>query len=506
MSDCNRWIVLSDREALGEALSVADREFLLAHARTCAECGAEHEVWQSLERAGASVESEKPPPPRALQPKHRSRRAFAALAFASAAAGVVALGVMRMAAHAPAAPAPAALAPAESSACVELASGDVDVDGRQPPVGARLVPGAVVSTRAGSACLRIDEGVRACLGPGSRVRVVELARPDRRLEVLVGKVVAELEPQPSGTTFALQTRDGSATAIGTAFSVEVPDGEGPSVTRVLHGTVLVRGRDAAQKRVGPHDQATMTGSVVPSAAADEARDWTALVPAMASGALQPCVVRVESSPATATVRIDDRVVGTTPLAILLDPGEHAVTLEAAQSSLRDVVRLGPGERLDRRFDLRPAPVEARTAIAPVPTAIAPPPEPGHGATADALSLLRAAREAGARGAAAGAAAAYRELLARYPSSPEATASELPYGELQLGSLADPAGALRTFERYLAHGGPLQEEAAYGRIRALRALGRQEEESAAIAAFLSAYPDGATAAALRLRARDLEVPR
>jgi hypothetical protein len=43
------------------------------------------------------------------------------------------------------------------------------------------------------------------------------------------------------------------------------------------------------------------------------------------------------------------------------------------------------------------------------------------------------------------------------------------GELQLGGLSDPRGALRSFDAYLAKPGALTEEAQAGRTRALRAL-------------------------------------
>jgi ferric-dicitrate binding protein FerR (iron transport regulator) len=346
MSDCERWVALSDRDAVGEGLAREEREFLLVHARDCNECGAEADVWRALERT--CVPEESPPPARVQSTR---LRAVAVLFVAAAAAILVAAGArtwMRAPdrpAGPPAGSASLAARSAEATTCVGFVSGDVDVDDREPVVGAPLSRGAVVSTRAGSTCLVVDQGVRACLSPRSRVRIVETARPDRRLEVLAGKVVAELEPQPPGTTFTLEARDGTATAIGTAFSVEVLEGDAPSVTRVLHGTVLVRPRGAPEKRVGAHAQAAMTRAPpTPLAVADEARDIGVLVPAMETDAPQSAVARVESDPAGATVRIDDRVAGTTPLAILLDPGEHAIVVETERASLRDVVRLGPGGR------------------------------------------------------------------------------------------------------------------------------------------------------------------
>jgi hypothetical protein len=52
---------------------------------------------------------------------------------------------------------------------------------------------------------------------------------------------------------------------------------------------------------------------------------------------------------------------------------------------------------------------------------------------------------------------------------------------------------------LVRGGPLAEEASFGRIRALRALGREDDVRAAVSAFLATYPDSALAPSLRPKA-------
>jgi hypothetical protein len=70
------------------------------------------------------------------------------------------------------------------------------------------------------------------------------------------------------------------------------------------------------------------------------------------------------------------------------------------------------------------------------------------------------------------------------------------GELQLSQLGDANAALRSFEAYLRGGGTLRQEASYGRIRALRRLGKLAEARAAAAAFMSTYPHSAQAATLR----------
>ncbi|WP_438044867.1 tetratricopeptide repeat protein [Sorangium sp. So ce128] len=114
-------------------------------------------------------------------------------------------------------------------------------------------------------------------------------------------------------------------------------------------------------------------------------------------------------------------------------------------------------------------------------------------------LLRDAQLALAAGRDADASAAYLALLARHPGSPEARVALVSLGRLSLSG-GDPATALGYFERYLAAGrGGLGAEARYGRIEALRQLGRGSDERAAIDDFLSRHGDSVYAARLRARA-------
>jgi hypothetical protein len=112
-------------------------------------------------------------------------------------------------------------------------------------------------------------------------------------------------------------------------------------------------------------------------------------------------------------------------------------------------------------------------------------------------LTRARTRRGA-GDPKGAIAAYEGLVEHYPTAAAARTAMVTLGQLHL-DVGQPAAALKWFDRYLAKkGGPLAEDAAYGRIRALRALGRGAEEEKAIAAFLAAYPASSYAAKLRTR--------
>lgn len=123
--------------------------------------------------------------------------------------------------------------------------------------------------------------------------------------------------------------------------------------------------------------------------------------------------------------------------------------------------------------------------------------PSRTTTPDAASLLRQARAARAEGSMADAAALYRRLLRAHPRAASSGPAWVALGQVELARGRAKA-ALEAFDRYLARGGPLAEEAAYGRIEALHALGRTADEQAASARFLTKYPGSSYAAKLRRR--------
>ena len=96
-----------------------------------------------------------------------------------------------------------------------------------------------------------------------------------------------------------------------------------------------------------------------------------------------------------------------------------------------------------------------------------------------------------------AAALYRRLLKAYPRSPSAGPGWVALGQVELAR-GRASAALDAFDRYLERGGPLAEEAAYGRIEALGKLGRTKAERAAIDRFLAKYPGSSYAAKLQRR--------
>jgi hypothetical protein len=114
----------------------------------------------------------------------------------------------------------------------------------------------------------------------------------------------------------------------------------------------------------------------------------------------------------------------------------------------------------------------------------------------AAAVLELASKARSRGAYAEAARHYERLLSAYADSPEGRTALIGLAELRLSRLGEPARALGLFERYLASGGSLAQEAHYGKIQSLRALGRTRDAEREAASFLELYPKSAYAAGLR----------
>jgi outer membrane protein assembly factor BamD (BamD/ComL family) len=102
----------------------------------------------------------------------------------------------------------------------------------------------------------------------------------------------------------------------------------------------------------------------------------------------------------------------------------------------------------------------------------------------------------ARGQYKACAQLYHRLRSEFPGSEEARVSMVSLGELELVETKNPVAALDAFNAYLHLGGPLEREARFGKIRALRALERRHEADAETARFLRDYPTSIHAATLR----------
>ncbi len=123
----------------------------------------------------------------------------------------------------------------------------------------------------------------------------------------------------------------------------------------------------------------------------------------------------------------------------------------------------------------------------------------------AHGMLERAQQLVSSGDRAGAIAAYERLVERFAHTAEAKAARVSLGRLELGR-GRARKALAHFDAYLASSaGTLVEEARYGRIRALRRLGRTQQELRSIEAFLADHAQSLYAARLRARAEELATP-
>jgi hypothetical protein len=506
MSDpCSEWISLSDRQALEQALSDAERAFLAEHAARCASCSAEAAVWRGM----AALVQDSPDAP-ALAPSDAARsvrtsslRSSRRRALAFACAALAACLVLGLPLRGPERPRATTARSARATQPIaargmrvtSTSGGQIEVDGRPTSAGASVPVGALLFARTGSACLTVEPGVRACLARGSLLRVSELSRVRRRLELLAGKIGASLDPQPPGESFGITTRDGSAVAVGTAFSVEMPADDGPVITRVVHGSVLVRSAEGVEQQVGARRMASMRGAARPLPANDELRERALLDQVGGARGTRPGVLHITSLPPGSEVTIDGRPAGVTPLSLLLDSGDYDVTVGTAPAAMwRERLHVAAGEAVSRTFERPPAAQQTQTASAPERERALD----AGSRQSSASQLLVAARERRASGNVDGALHAYRALFRSHGQSREALAARVAYAEILLARGVDPADALVCFDYYLTRGGPLEKEARFGRIRALRALEREVEERAATQDFLRRFPEGPIADALRAR--------
>ncbi|MCA9692879.1 MAG: tetratricopeptide repeat protein [Myxococcales bacterium] len=336
-------------------------------------------------------------------------------------------------------------------------------------------------------CLRFDAPFASvCLAAGSEARLTRDGG-DRVVSLTRGAVVAALDSLPEGQGFRVDAPRSSTRAVGTVFAVVVEE-RGEQVA-VLEGVVAVRrGDDEAFVRAG---YGLSPESGVPAALAGDALPWIRAHAAMADLWRPGAVARLsvpEEIDATEVV-IDGHGV-TRGLAVLVSAGAHAIELSSSSGTERRSISVEAGERHELTPVERP---RERPKARPVR------------AKQDSVEALRRrAREARAAGRWHEAATIYRELVDKHPDSPAAGNARVQLGDLLLRRLGAPGEALTHYDAYIARGGDLIVEAHHGRIRALRQLGRTDEEREAIGRFLSQYPGSLAAEQLRARARALDV--
>ena len=191
---------------------------------------------------------------------------------------------------------------------------------------------------------------------------------------------------------------------------------------------------------------------------------------------------------------------------VIEPGKPTRTIKAGETTVLGAsatavtgMQLTAGEQASQRVAAKSPSEGQRSDVSVETDAQAPVIRPSLGERMAEARQLRAARQWLA------AASAYEAVIADQPSSQEAAAALVALGEIRLKDLSQPEQALRSFEAYLERHpqGPLATEAAFGRLGALRELGRLTAEKAALREFLVRFPRSIQASLVSKRLTELE---
>jgi len=394
-----------------------------------------------------------------------------------------------------------------------LAAGDVRLDGAPATGAGRLAAGITANVGQGRTVLDLGTGITLLAEERTEIEIAALDTSSIEVRLERGRVMAEVDPARSGPPFAVATRDGRVVVSGTAFAVEAD--EERALVSVFRGSVRVEDgvHEGRKVRLG---EGAILGQPGVSHLTDE--DEAAAAEVLHAfdmlSAERATRLDIQSLPADATVVVDGVELGRTPLEVSIRSGHRRLELRLeGYETVRELLELVPGADASRVFDLvgtatqpgdeiaaGPVTVErpdrrARETAAAAETGSAP---LGPGDLLERAQAFRVARDWG------NAVAAYNELLGQYPGSAQALNSLVSIGDIQLDHLSQPGRALESFDAYLARTrkGTLAQEAAFGRARALRALGRTAEEIRALEAFVAEFPSAIQVDRARRRLEEL----
>jgi hypothetical protein len=444
---------------------------------------------------------------------HRRRVLVAATAAVALVGAWVAIGTFRDGGTNPArpsVPAPAASVRSPSPARCELvfASGEVKTGKLRANVGQSTLPiGQHVSTGRGHACLTIDPAIDLCLDQQTEVGLESLVERDLVVRVLRGTVAARLDPRAPGRRFRMVAGELTAIARGTVFAVSHLEHQPMTQVMVVEGAVEVTRTENPPTWLGAHSRLTVGAQVQRDTVgrSQEAKLWSLLAPRELWQVTALGVLELGEREEGDQAFIGSQGPFELALRTFVPAGRHRLRVRHAAGTERLLeIEVAAGSR--QRIEATAAGAGAAAAPAAPkrvePLTPAASLAPSSAPLASARSLLDEARRELGRGNSQAALQLYRQLRTSFPASPEASTVLVTMGKLEL-NLNSPAAALADFDAYLKQGGPLGPEALAGKIRALRALGRTQDERRAIEQYLTSFPRGFEASGLEQR---LEVLR
>jgi tetratricopeptide (TPR) repeat protein len=510
--DCNRVRDLWDQETAGKVLSNSEAAFVGEHFRDCPDCLFEAETIKAMRAYGP----EGCPPftyddiarrrwidetlslsaSKAKDAGHQKSRAKLRLTLIAAAVAAIVIVFyaflainLKEAAVTPAAVEAFAskdklntVAPGPGGR-VLLSSGNARMEKGGIDLGSSIAEGAALSVDTGSAVVDLSSGINVFLYGETSARISRFDSAEIEVTLLAGRLLGLVDPDREGPSFSVATSMGKVHVTGTVFSVTA-DREKVRVG-VLRGKVRLVEKGSKSRSVGVGEAAELGKSGLSSASAQEENDARAALRLL--DILAPAdkaSINIKSLPEGAAVTVDSTAVGETPLVAFIRPGHREIELRMeGRAPVRELLEIGKGDEISRVFDLD-ASDEGEEK----------PDYRGSGRRANTPSInpsnmLAWAQKLRAKKDWQRSADAYEELIAKYPQSLEAKTSLISLGGIHLEHLGKPAKALSYFDKYLTRSktGTLAQEAAYGRAKALGALGRRTEEAAALEKFLNDFP-------------------
>ena len=526
-SGCERLMEIDLGRAEGREPTGAELAFCEEHLATCPSCRAEREALTALTGPGNTgpmtplddvarrrfvddLLAKADGSDRIAASQRPLRARFAVVAAVVAVAAAAAVAIVLWARPETPAPSPGTVAVSPlSPARVLLASGQVTASGAKAIVGDVVAPGTQLATGSGELWIGLPTDFTVALGPETRAVVRHLDRDALVLGLESGRLLISAVPGRKGPRLSVSTRAGTVTVKGTVLTVE----DRPDAVEVLvaRGSVEIEdGAAATGRRLGPSEAIALGDKTARPTRPEE--DATLLKSAAAFDLLDPGVsalVDLRSVPSGAMAVIDGAALGRTPLVAAVRAGHRRLEISLdGRLPVSELVDVSPGTTLARIIELQPAMATLENAASTDSSGTAGKtirPSAGSTKSASATDLLHKAQERRAERDFKGAAAAYKELLSRYPESDEARSAVVSLGQIELDRLGEPAAALRHFNAYLdaKSAGPLGMEALYGRARALKTLGRTGEEHAALELFLKRYPEAIQAGDARRRLEQIK---
>ncbi len=387
---------------------------------------------------------------------------------------------------------------------VVLGSGEAKAGEADPFVGKEVQEGSLLKVGDGRLGISFPRGAGVLLDSDTVVSVERLSGGRVALKLEQGRILVSVAPRKGQGHFKVETRAGTVTVTGTVFSVS--SDETSVEVAVANGQVMIEEPGSAARRVNRGEYSSLAKGGGETRMMTESENDRLVQEARSIEMVsepESATLFVTSNPPGAMVTVDGLALGRTPVEAIVRAGHRRVKIAMeGRPAVNELLSLEPGSSVRREFDIE----HGEVALAPegdddsehddteeTSGEVAVHTDPVRRRPVRSVpgpkELLSRAMEQRALRDWRKTAEIYQELIRRFPKSREAMTASVALGVLLLDHLGKPADALKRFDDYLGSTkhGVLAQEAAYGRIRAFRRLGRTGEEIKALENFLSAYP-------------------